>query len=60
MSPTFQPAWWLPGPHLQTLWNPLCRKPVVLRRRRERLKDMILKFSFEAAAGDDEAFRRIA
>ncbi|WP_439887150.1 hydrolase [Pseudomonas sp. MBLB4123] len=37
MSPTFQPAWWLPGPHLQTLWNPLCRKPVVLRRRRERL-----------------------
>ena len=26
----------------------------------ERLKDMILKFSFEAAAGDDEAFRRIA
>ncbi|MBS7664418.1 hydrolase [Pseudomonas lalucatii] len=37
MSTTFTPAWWLPGPHLQTLWSPLCRKPVMLRRRRERL-----------------------
>ncbi|QLC72831.1 hydrolase [Pseudomonas sp. LPB0260] len=37
MSTNFTPAWWLPGPHLQTLWNPLCRKPAALRRRRERL-----------------------
>ncbi|WP_439860134.1 hydrolase [Pseudomonas sp. MBLB4136] len=37
MSTNFTPAWWLPGPHLQTLWNPLCRKPASLRRRRERL-----------------------
>ncbi|WP_324732319.1 hydrolase [Pseudomonas paeninsulae] len=37
MSPTFNPAWWLPGPHLQTLWNPLCRKPPQLQRPRERL-----------------------
>ena len=37
MSTNFTPAWWLPGPHLQTLWNPMCRKPPVLRRRRERL-----------------------
>ncbi|NQD91190.1 hydrolase [Pseudomonas sp. CrR25] len=37
MEPTFNPAWWLPGPHLQTLWNPLCRKPARLERTRERL-----------------------
>ncbi len=37
MSTTFKPAWWLPGPHLQTLWNPLCRAPAHLRRERERL-----------------------
>ncbi len=33
----FKPAWWLPGAHLQTLWNALCRRPPVLERRRERL-----------------------
>ncbi|WP_372875107.1 hydrolase [Pseudomonas sp.] len=37
MNPTFKPAWWLPGPHLQTLWTSLCRKPPRLQRRRERL-----------------------
>ena len=37
MSTTFKPAWWLPGPHLQTLWNPLWRKPPPLQRERERL-----------------------
>lgn len=37
MNPAFKPAWWLPGPHLQTLWNPLCRQPAVLERQRERL-----------------------
>lgn len=37
MSTAFKPAWWLPGPHLQTLWNPLCRKPARLVRQRERL-----------------------
>ena len=37
MNPTFKPAWWLPGPHLQTLWHSLCRKPPRLQRRRERL-----------------------
>ncbi|NKQ09557.1 hydrolase [Pseudomonas sp. SST3] len=31
------PAWWLPGGHLQTLWNPFCRRAPALRRRRERL-----------------------
>jgi predicted alpha/beta-fold hydrolase len=24
----FKPAWWLPGPHLQTLWPNLCRRPI--------------------------------
>ena len=37
MKPTFKPAWWLPGAHLQTLWNPMCRKPPVLQRQRERV-----------------------
>jgi len=37
VSETFQPAWWLPGPHLQTLWNPFFRKAPRLERRRERL-----------------------
>ncbi|MDH0893517.1 MULTISPECIES: hydrolase [unclassified Pseudomonas] len=37
MNDTFQPAWWLPGPHLQTLWGSLCRTPPRLDRQRERL-----------------------
>ena len=37
MSESFQPAWWLPGPHLQTLWNAFFRKAPRLERRRERL-----------------------
>lgn len=37
MSEPFQPAWWLPGPHLQTLWNPFFRKAPHLQRQRERL-----------------------
>lgn len=37
MPDTFQPAWWLPGAHLQTLWNPFFRKPPRLERQRERL-----------------------
>ncbi len=24
----FKPAWWLPGPHLQTIWPALFRKPI--------------------------------
>jgi predicted alpha/beta-fold hydrolase len=24
----FKPAWWLPGPHLQTLWPTFCRRPI--------------------------------
>lgn len=35
---TFHPAWWLPGPHLQTLWSPLFRKKPPLPRQRERIE----------------------
>ncbi|HYE37082.1 hydrolase [Methylocaldum sp.] len=34
---SFKPAWWLPGPHLQTLWQPLTRRFPQLRTLRERL-----------------------
>ena len=37
MHDDFQPAWWLPGPHLQTLFGALCRTPPRLQRQRERL-----------------------
>lgn len=36
-SAPFRPAWWLPGPHLQTLWSPFCRPAPRLERQRERL-----------------------
>jgi predicted alpha/beta-fold hydrolase len=38
---TFKPAWWLPGPHLQTLWPTLARrgKKILLRRERVELAD---------------------
>lgn len=38
----FKPAWWLPGPHMQTLWPALCRrelKSIVLKRERFELED---------------------
>lgn len=34
----FQPAWWLPGPHAQTLWPVLGRRRPPLTLRRERLE----------------------
>lgn len=33
----FEAAWWLPGAHLQTLWQPLFRKCPVIKVRRERI-----------------------
>ena len=36
-APAFTPAWWLPSPHLQTLWNPFFRRAPRLARQRERL-----------------------
>lgn len=40
-SSPFRPAWWLPGPHLQTLWPYLVRpyRNVALRRERLELPD---------------------
>ncbi len=37
----FAPAWWLPGPHLQTVWPAFCRPacPVSLTRERLELPD---------------------
>ncbi len=38
----FKPAWWLPGPHLQTLWPTFSRrgkKKIALRRERVELPD---------------------
>ncbi|MBK7542192.1 MAG: hydrolase [Candidatus Competibacteraceae bacterium] len=37
-QPVFQPAWWLPGPHAQTLWPVLCRRRPRPPLRRERLE----------------------
>ena len=31
----FRPAWWLPGPHLQTLWSRVLRRGPLVRLRRE-------------------------
>ncbi len=39
---SFKPAWWLPGPHMQTIWPALCRrelKNIVLKRERFELED---------------------
>jgi len=38
MNPSFSPACWLPGPHLQTLWPVLARRRSTLPYRRERLE----------------------
>jgi predicted alpha/beta-fold hydrolase len=36
----FKPAWWLPGPHLQTLWPTLARRAVKVALTRERIELM--------------------
>jgi len=35
---TFRPAWWLPGPHLQTLYPSLFRSRQVPQLTRERIE----------------------
>src|SRR5690606_10909563 len=37
MTASFRPAWWLPSPHLRTLWSPFFRAAPRLVRQRERL-----------------------
>ena len=34
----FRPAWWLPGPHAQTLWAALATQPTLPPLRRERVE----------------------
>lgn len=34
--PSFRPAWWIPGPHFQTLWRRIFRRRLVPRWRIER------------------------
>lgn len=34
----FKSAWWLPGPHLQTLWPTLMRRKIPLNLTRERIE----------------------
>lgn len=35
---SFKPAWWLPGPHLQTMWPTFSRKRVQVPLQRERIE----------------------
>ncbi|HYN78484.1 MAG TPA: hydrolase [Lamprocystis sp. (in: g-proteobacteria)] len=35
---SFRPAWWLPGPHLQTIWPSLARRRPQLRLTRRRIE----------------------
>lgn len=35
-EPTYRPAWWIPGPHAQTLWGKLARRRPILPTRVER------------------------
>lgn len=48
---TYRPAWWVPGPHVQTLWGRLARKreEVPLRSERMRMPD-----------GDEVELRRMS
>jgi predicted alpha/beta-fold hydrolase len=38
LAAPFKPAWWLPGPHLQTLWPTLARNAVTVAVTRERIE----------------------
>jgi predicted alpha/beta-fold hydrolase len=38
MNNCFKPAWWLPNPHLQTLWAALVRRKIQIPIRWERLE----------------------
>ncbi|HSY81070.1 MAG TPA: hypothetical protein VK807_04885, partial [Gemmatimonadaceae bacterium] len=32
----YRPAWWIPGPHVRTLWGRFVRRPPVVHTRREQ------------------------
>lgn len=54
MSVLYRPAWWLPGPHLPTLWAKLLRRPPSISLRRERWDtsdgDFVDLYRIDAAA----------
>ena len=54
-SEEFQPAWWLPGPHPQSMWGRLARPRRLVRFRREILEapdgDELVLDHVDAAAG---------
>lgn len=55
----FRPAWWLPGPHLQTLWPVLCRrrgKPPLHRERLELPDGDFLDLDWNGADAPDAPF----
>ncbi len=60
-APVFRPAWWLPGPHLPTLWGKFFRKPGDLPLRRERWDtpddDFLDLVRLDAPVGDSDAPR---
>lgn len=47
---SFVPAWWVPGPHLQTVWGKLVRRPAQVPTRTER---------WRTPDGDDLEIRRL-
>jgi predicted alpha/beta-fold hydrolase len=52
---TFRPAWWLPGPHLQTLYPSLFRKrraPALTRERLELADGDFVDIDWTASDGD--------
>ena len=55
----FRPAWWLPGPHFQTLWPALFRrrgKPVLMRERLELPDGDFLDLDWNGAGSSDNPF----
>jgi uncharacterized protein len=53
---SFSPAWWLPGPHAQTVWGQLARSRRLVELERERIPtpdgDVLVLDHLAGAAGD--------
>ena len=60
---TYTPAWWVPGPHLQTLWGKLARRVPADFTRRERWttpdRDEIVLRRVDAPAGSGAGTPRL-
>src|SRR5262245_1640895 len=57
---TYRPAWWVPGPHAQTLWGKCFRRPSVIQARLERWDtpdgDFVDGYRLDGAAGVPRLF----